>query len=115
MLARVFSCAVLGLEGVIVDSLVTGVLLGLRVEITHPEGRQEVIEVPVTGGDFKLPVSTGKFRIWVFLDLDRSGEYDEGTEVASEILEGEISPGETVSGLRLVAPGSGLPAPVEEP
>jgi hypothetical protein len=100
------------LEGVIVDSLVTGVQIGLRVEITPRSGGKEVMEVPVTGGNFTLPISTGKYRLWLFLDIDRSGTFDEASEATSEILEGEISPGETVSGLRLVAPGPG-PAPGE--
>jgi hypothetical protein len=103
------------LEGVVVDSLVTGLQIGLRVEISSPDGGREVIEVPVADGSFKLPVSSGKFRMWVFLDLDRNGEYNEGTEASSEILEGEISPGMTITGLRLVAPGPGSTPAAEEP
>lgn len=103
------------LEGTVVDSLVAGVQIGLWVEISSPDGGLEVIEVPVAGGNFKLPVSNGKFRMRVFLDLDMDGKYSEETEPSSEVLEGEISPGETITGLRLIAPGSGSPAAAEEP
>jgi hypothetical protein len=92
------------LEGTVVDSLAPGVSLGLRVELELEAGGEEVIEVAVAGGDFRLPISAGKYRLWVFLDWNRNARFNEATETKSETLEGVVSPGDKVTDLKLIAP-----------
>jgi hypothetical protein len=96
--------------GSVVDSLAPpGIPIRIQAEaISAPVG-EKPREFAVERGAFRIPLPAGRYRLRVYVDLDRSGRLDAPPEPVSDPIEVEIQAGVRVSDLVLVAPG--LPPP----
>jgi hypothetical protein len=80
--------------------------LRLVVEgVEPPPGETRRWDNPVVSGPFQIPLPPGRYRAWLYRDLDRSGTPDAG-EARGDIVPFEVEAGEERTGLRLVAPAA---------
>jgi hypothetical protein len=70
--------------------------------------------VAVEGGTFRLSLEAGRYRLRVYLDLNRNARFDSPAEPASEPVEIDAKAGDVLSGIELVAP-AGPPEPAPSP
>jgi hypothetical protein len=111
--------------GTVVDSLAPGVPIRILVEKIEaaPESARVAPKGPaprppspsdygLENGQIRLSLQPGRYRLRVYLDLNHDNRRDERTEPASDPLEIEVTAGQELKDLRLVAPPApALPQP----